>query len=221
MIEINVNEFDALGFTIIESAIPEEIISEVRSIALNLKNKFGGGPKIGESKEFGVPAFWKGLDMASKYDQTLFDYYTSGMMKEIACKLLKSDEFYLFNDQIVVKNPNEDFEFTPHSDNQYGPNNELAKEGKFKTITCCWVLDDFTSENGAIQFISKRNERITPLPKAGSIIVWDGNTVHLSGNNNSEATRSVWLLIYSDVDIGKVPTSGTYFNRFYNDKIVV
>jgi ectoine hydroxylase-related dioxygenase (phytanoyl-CoA dioxygenase family) len=141
-------------------------------------------------------------------------------MKGIASQILKTKEFYLFNDQIVVKKPKEDFEFTPHCDNQYGPNQKLAKKGAFKTITCCWVLDDFTNDNGPIQFVSKSNEKITPLPKAGSIIVWDGNTVHLSSSNNSNQVRSVWLLIYSSTDIKKVPTSESHFDRFYNDKIV-
>ncbi|MFT5665909.1 MAG: ectoine hydroxylase-related dioxygenase (phytanoyl-CoA dioxygenase family) [Vicingaceae bacterium] len=220
MLNINVKEFDELGFTVIRSAICEEKISEVGSIALRLKKEFGNEAIIGKTKNFGVPTFWKGLDMASKYDSTLFNHYTSDLMKRIASQLLKSKEFYLFNDQIVVKEPKEDFEFTPHCDNEYGPNLELAKKGIFKTITCCWVLDDFTNVNGPIQFVSKSNEKITPLPTAGSIIVWDGNTIHSSSINKSDKIRSVWLLIYSSTDIHKISTSENYFDRFYNDKII-
>ena len=44
----------------------------------------------------------------------------------------------------------EDFEFPIHTDNDLGPNPNGAKMGLFKTITCCWVLDDFTNENAEI-----------------------------------------------------------------------
>ena len=38
------------------------------------------------------------------------------------CKFyLMRDKIYLFNDQVVVKLPNEEFSFEPHRDNQFKP----------------------------------------------------------------------------------------------------
>lgn len=61
--------------------------------------------------------------------------YESSMMMELTRSYL-GDEFYLFNDQAVVKMPEEEFEFEAHFDNQYGQD----PEGNFKTINFTWIL---------------------------------------------------------------------------------
>ncbi|MDB4061263.1 phytanoyl-CoA dioxygenase family protein [Vicingaceae bacterium] len=214
-------EFKELGVTILPSVFSDETIGSIRNISLELKSRFGNEAIIGTKKQHGVPTFWKGLDMASQYNEELYKLYTSKSMLKIAGYFLNTSEVYLYNDQVVVKSPKEDFEFESHCDNQYGPNLMLAQKGVFKTITCCLVLDDFTEHNGAIKFTTKVESEITPLPKSGSLIVWDGNTIHSSTNNLSNGSRCVWLLIYANTDIHKLPAEQDYFNRFYNQKFTV
>ena len=123
-------------------------------------------------------------------------------MYDIATELLETDEIYLFNDQIVIKLPNEDFKFEKHTDNQYGPYNDLAEEGVFKTITSAWILDDFTIDNGPVSILNKQtNEWDIPLPKKGDMVIWDGNTLHESSINQSNKERAVWLCVYSTHDL--------------------
>ena len=62
-------------------------------------------------------------------------------------------------DSLVMRMSDEDFEFEEHTDNQYGPNNELAKLNGFKTITCAWILDDFTHENGPISILNNETNQ--------------------------------------------------------------
>jgi|GEM_PF-2309477 len=214
-------EYNELGVTVLPSVFSDEIIGSIRNISLELKSRFGNEAIIGTKKQHGVPTFWKGLDMASQYNEELYKLYTSKLMLEIAGNFLDTSEVYLYNDQVVVKSAKEDFEFESHCDNQYGPNFKLAQKQVFKTVTCCLVLDDFTEHNGAIKFTTKRESEITPLPKAGSLIVWDGNTVHSSTNNLSNKSRGVWLLIYANTDIHLLPSEQDYFKRFYNQKFRV
>jgi len=216
---IDIETFRMNGYIILNNCIPENELEKVREISMRLKEQIVTENLIGKPKEFGVPVFWKGIDMASKFEPQLFPIYTSRMMYEIASRLLATSDIFLFNDQIVTKLPNEDFEFKPHCDNQYGPNLELAQKGEFQTITCAWILDDLNEKNGAISFLNlNTNKWETPLVNAGSIMVWDGNTIHLSKGNQTDKPRRIWLLIYSSKDINTVESNLSYFKNFHNKK---
>lgn len=220
--DIPVEEYKKNGYVVIPGAIADEMIAKVRHISIALKQRMNEEHLPGDKKEFGVPVYWKGIDMASVHDKQLFDLYTQPFMYEFASTLLETPDVYLFNDQVVCKMPDEDFVFDAHCDNQYGPNPELARQGVFKTITCCWVIDDLTEENGAISFRNKHTgEWETPYAKSGSLMAWDGNTVHASGKNNSNAPRIVWLLIYANAEVAEIPSDANYFNRFHRGRFMI
>jgi len=213
-------EFTKNGYVSYKNIIPIELINQVQDITLTARNYILDNNLKGKSKEYGGLKHWDGLEMAAMHYEELFKLYTSDLMYDIAKELLDTDEIYLFNDQIVVKLPNDGFIFKPHSDNGLGPNPKLASEGFYKTITCCWVLDDFTENNGPIILLNKETQVYeTIYPKTGDIVVWDGETVHYSDENKSDKPRRVWLQIYSNKDVTKVP-SDKNFTRYYSQRFI-
>ena len=205
---IDVNKFKEQGYIVIPNCLSNTIIEDCKNICLSIRN----------STEIKV------ISVASFVSSELFKYYTSDFMYDIATELLETDTIHLFNDQIVVKLPNENFKFEIHSDNAYGPHNDLALKGEFKTITCAWILDDFTEENGPVSILNKQtNEWDTPLPKKGDMVIWDGDTLHHSSINKSNKERAVWLCVYSTHDLTSFkPYNSEFFKNknFYSDRFV-
>lgn len=217
-----ITEFQNNGYIHLKNVIPNTTTDVIGEIVMSLKNKSLDGIKANAQKEYGSFGYWKGMDMASKSDSRLYEFYTSKIMYDIASELLETNDVYLFNDQVVVKLPNEDFEFPLHTDNELGPNPELAKAGDFKTITCCWPLDDFTNDNAPIDILNTgTNEWNTPLPTVGDIVIWNGNTYHKSGINKTDKPRRVYLMVYANKDItslSKEELKHNFINRYYNIK---
>ncbi len=205
---IDVTEFKKNGYIVIPNCIPITDIENCKNLCLSIRNS----------------EYNKVISVASFLSPELFEYYTSDFMYDIATQLLETDELYLFNDQIVVKLPNEDFKFEKHTDNAYGPHNELALKGVFKTITCAWVLDDFTKENGPVSILNTNtNQWDVPLPKKGDMIIWDGNTLHESSINQTNKERAVWLCVYSTHDLTSIkPFNSEFFKNknFYCDRFI-
>ena len=205
---VDIKKFKSCGYILIPNCISNNIIDDCKDICLSIRNS-------NQNKIIAVASF-----LSSK----LFTYYTSDFMYDIATQLLETDIIHLFNDQIVVKLPNENFKFEKHSDNAYGPHNDLALKGEFKTITCAWILDDFTEENGPVSILNKHtNEWDTPLPKKGDMVVWDGDTLHHSSINKSNKERAVWLCVYSTHDLTSFkPYNSEFFKNknFYSDRFI-
>jgi hypothetical protein len=205
---IDVKKFKEQGYILIPNCISNTIIEDCKDICLSIRNS-------NENKVISVASF---------LSPDLFKYYTSDFMYNIATQLLETDVIHLFNDQIVIKLPNENFKFEIHSDNAYGPHNDLALKGVFKTITCAWILDDFTQENGPVSILNRQtNEWDTPLPKKGDMIIWDGDVLHQSSINKSNKERAVWLCVYSTKDLTSIkPYNLEFFKNknFYSDRFV-
>lgn len=220
---LDVKKFKSEGYIIIPNCIPNQDVDKCRDICLSIKNSVIDNNLLGTKKKFGNITYWKGIDVASILHSDLYLYYTSDFMYNIAKELLETNTIFLFNDQIVAKLPNEDFQFEEHTDNELGPSPELAKSGGFKTITCGWVLDDFTPENGPVSILNKQtNQWDTPLPKKGDIIVWDGNTLHKSSINRSNKERVVWLCVYSTHNLTELDSpKSDLFKNYYNTKFEV
>jgi len=203
---IDVKKFKEQGYIVIPNCI--DTIEDCKNICLSIRN----------SSEKQI------ISVASFLSPELFRYYTSDFMYDIASQLLETETPYLFNDQIVIKLPNENFKFEKHTDNGYGPYNELALQGVFKTITCAWILDDFTEENGPVSILNKKtNQWDIPLPKKGDMVIWDGNTLHESSINNTNKERAVWLCVYSTHDLTSIkPFNSDFFKNknFYCDRFV-
>ena len=152
------------GWVHIPQLIDEDIINSVKDIGGSLRRDY---EKYSE---------WKGISCAGRFNEDLFEIYTSQIMYDLTRQIL-GDVVYLFNDQIIIKLPNELFAFPEHYDNQYGPNKNLGTH----TINILWVLDDITVENGSLEVKNADNERWnTPVLKRGDVLVINGNTLHRS-----------------------------------------
>ena len=196
-----------------KNKIPQQVIEYLQHYTLKVKEIIK--PLEGTSKLYGSGIYWKGLDMASKCEamsglenKKLFDIYTSKFMYDIITPHIPNP--FLFNDQIVVKEPHENFDFEPHRDNQYGP---YPFDESLLTINCMLVLDDFTPENGFIQ-VYDNNEWISLFPEKGDVLLMNGNTLHKSGKNKTDEPRRAYLCVYSDRPIGKDFQNGFYYERF-------
>ena len=198
---------------VFEQAIPKEELKYLQDYTLFVKELcefYQGKPKANGSGQY-----WQGIDMASRLplatdiqNEKLYSIYTSEWMHKLVTKWIPNP--YLFNDQIVVKMPGEQFDFKPHRDNQFGP---LPDNDRMVTQNFMLVLDDFTEENGALK-IRELNTWYTLLPKAGDIVMIEGNTVHASGNNESTSPRRAYLCHYTDRPIGQHFQMGYHYKQF-------
>jgi hypothetical protein len=203
---------EKITYKLLENKIPLDTIEYLQQYTLKVKQKIL--EVLGNAKENGSGVYWRGCDMASSLpiasdeeNERLYNVYTSEFMFNIISDYIPTP--YLFNDQIVVKEPNENFEFGEHFDNQFGPSPE---DKELLTINCMLVLDDFTDENGRIEVFDK--EWITLYPKKGDILLIEGFTPHRSLKNNSESARRAYLCVYSNKPIGQNFQKGYYYQPF-------
>lgn len=188
------------GWVHIKNIIPTETISNIRERAIKLR--YWVNDKVGQPCKFGGPIHWNGLGCAGMYDDYLLDFYKSNTMVTIAKEFLGTDDVWMYNDQIVVKLPSDDFKFEPHTDNSVGGNSNQGKN----TINLCVILDDFTDENGTLQIKDKKI-----YPKAGDVVGIHGDTPHQSEPNKSDKPRCLYACVYSDEKIE--------FQNFYKQPI--
>jgi hypothetical protein len=142
---------------------------------------------VGTRSELGTGTYWRGIETAGRLSRPLKQMYESPFMLELAREEL-GDTFYMYNDQVVVKMPREQFAFEPHRDNQYGQD----PTGKFKTLNFTWILDDQKDIR-----VMDGKVWIQPELEAGDILILDGNQIHCSGYNNTEKPRRNWCCVYS------------------------
>ena len=221
-IEKNIDEYYTKGFTHLKNIISENDCKLIGDELLRLDGdwKRQNNIKDGDLKSFGNGVWWKGFDMATHVSDVLKKYYESKMMYDLSKRFFKSDEFYFFNDEIVIKYQNEPSKFMLHTDTEYGPVPDL----NFHHINFYWIIDDFTNDNGAIRFQDIREPRVTEeniwldyedtppgngwewlYPSRGDMIVFNGKTLHYSVPNNSNKLRRAWSNQYTSKPIGNLP----------------
>ena len=208
------------GYDILSNQVSNKTLYYLKKYTLELKNRMISNPNFEtETKLNGSGIFGRFHDMASSSplandseNKKLFDVYTSRLMYEICTLYLMTDEIYLFNDQVVVKLPSEDFSYESHRDNQFGP---YPNRYDLKTLNCMLVLDDITDENGGFHIKNKNTRQWDSVSLfEGDILVMDGNTYHKSGNNKSDSSRRVYICHYSCESIGENFGKGYYHERF-------
>ena len=201
--------FDDQGYILIEDIIPSKVVSPTRRIAINLKRDKVS--ELGKPRKWGTGTYWRGIEMASKIEEELFFTYIHPFMQQIVPVFLGTKKIYLFNDQVVVKLPKEDFSFPEHYDNQYGPDSEGALNNEFKTINFMLVLTNTSKESGALEILNKKTNQWDLIEaKAGDIIVIDGNTYHRSSANLTDKPRELYACVYSNKKLE--------FQKFYSQK---
>ena len=206
-----IDTFNKQGYIHLKNVMDPAVLADTRYRAITLKNKYKEFE--GQPRDNGSGTFWKGLEMASTLDPELFKAYTHRDMLQLAKTYLQVEEPYLFNDQVVVKLPNEEFVFDPHFDNQFGKDPEGALRGVFKTINCCQILTNMPEETGPLSCLNRKSNEWDLLPaQAGDIVIIDGNTLHSSTANTSAKIRALYACVYSTHPIGN------FDKGYYNEK---
>lgn len=174
------------GWVHIENVIPQNLIDIVTEVSqeckqIALENENTPAP-------YGTRIHWKGLGCASKYEPRLLECYKSEVNRRIATELLETDILYLYNDQIVLKLPNEEFEFEEHYDNQYSSN----RDNRIHSVNLSWILDDFTDDNGTLNMSGQQI-----YPKKGDIVAIRGDVIHSSKPNISNKSRLLYACVFN------------------------
>jgi len=175
------------GYKILRNVIPSTYLEIAQRETLRLKIWLLENDLIGTRSELGTGTYWRGIETAGRLSRPLKMMFESKFMLELVKEEL-GDTFYMYNDQVVVKMPKEEFAFEPHRDNQYGQD----PTGHFKTLNYTWILDDqkdIRVMDGMVW--------LQPELKAGDILILDGNTIHCSGYNNTDKPRRNWCCVYS------------------------
>jgi hypothetical protein len=175
------------GWVHLHQKVEDSIADELRTRSIALRNWVE--TKEGTPAEYGPDFHWKGLGCAGMYDDYLLEFYKSNTMVDIAKDLLGTKDVWMYNDQVVVKLPNDNFGFEEHTDNSVADNPHAGKN----TINLCVILDDFTDENGTLQV---RDKKI--YPKVGDIVGIHGDTPHQSQPNKSDKPRCLYACVYTD-----------------------
>ena len=189
------------GYTILKKAIPEVSLRVAQRETLRLKTWLLENNLLGTRSDLGTGTYWRGIETAGRLSRPLKQMYEGTRMLSLAREYL-GDDFHMFNDQVVVKMPNEPFAFEPHFDNQYGQD----PRGRFKTLNFTWILDDQKDIR-----IKTPEGWIQPSLEAGDILVLDGNQVHCSGMNTGNTPRRNWCCVYAK----EKPT----LKGFYSEKV--
>ena len=178
-------DYSTKGWVHLPNMVPQSQIDRIRDIGIEMRI---------DVKKY---SDWKGIPCASRFSKDLYKFYTSDIMYTISQKYL-GDTVYLFNDQIVVKLPHDTMAFSPHYDNQYGPDSNSGKN----TINVSVILDDFTDDNGALSLKNLDDGQwITIYPKKGDLVAIGGNTYHKSGMNLTDSPRGLYACVYTDTPI--------------------
>ena len=187
-----IKDFD---FEIIEGILPDDLITELREICIKYKNQTLN--VLGESKKYGSGHHWRGIDMDLNFlvVNIMMNYILSihPLLHEIIKRYLSP--VYLFNNQIVVKLPHEEFEFPKHKDNQYNV------KDKCNSVTLMLILDNFTDENGTLSLETRKGSEVKIYPKRGDVVVINGETYHWSSKNKTDEPRCTFIAHYTDESI--------------------
>lgn len=178
------------GWLHIPNAVPKEHLDKLRTIGLEMRRSVG--KHFGSSPTRNQHLKWNGIVCASNYNQELLEVYKSKYMRDIAVALLETDEIRTFNDQIVYKLPFDGLRFKEHFDNALLP--DTGKQ--LRTVNLSIILDDFTEENGAIYVRDGDGLWHKIFPKAGSIVCFEGYTVHRSPVNKGKEPRGLYACVY-------------------------
>ena len=225
-----VEQYKRDGFVILRNVISQEMIQKIqgeceRFIKEKDAEMDAKGVEVDEINHKGKRYF---IAMKNKSSQAMQELLFGKEMEEITRSIL-GDDVYLFLEQYVVKAADKGMKFAWHQDSGY------VKE-KHNPYLSCWLpLDDVNEENGTVYLLTYdeagTRERIdhfleegtndmigyagdnpgTPaILEKGDIALFSSVCFHRSGSNNTDKSRRVLLMQYSDQPILKDDGSPLY-----------
>lgn len=216
-------EFDARGYTIIEDAIDAQTLEVLREECAYFLGYMDATMDAKGQTTFGITHRGKRYFIGNMYRQShrLANFIYGELMAEVTRSLL-GDSVYLFNEQWVVKGPEQGMQFAWHQDSGYV--NFMDPENTHAPYLTCWcALDDMTEANGTIYVLphetaGTRNHVTHHVQepgtndlvgyqgdepgdmvevKAGSIAAFSSTSLHRSSANRTAHSRRAYLAQYS------------------------
>jgi ectoine hydroxylase-related dioxygenase (phytanoyl-CoA dioxygenase family) len=213
--EQQAQQYDELGYFLLEDAIPLDVLTEVRAAVDPIEVKAeaairraGGKVSIADADAIVFSAKLVLLDAC------LADFARSELFADL-CHDLVGPDVSLWWDQCVYKKPESPKEFPWHQDNGYG---FVLPE----TYLTCWVpLVDATVDNGCpwvlpgmhrrgtlehhwtdagFQCVDQPDDAVAVPARAGSVVVFSSLTPHRTGPNLTTAVRKAYILQYAPAD---------------------
>lgn len=219
--------FKKNGYAILPGVIDNKMLTLLREECAYFVGYTDASMRARKTEIEGITHRGKRYFIGGRYrvSNRLYRYIFGAAMASITSAFLGKD-VYLFNEQWVVKGPQEGMKFAWHQDSGYVKFRDPKTQ--HKTYLTCWcALDDMTRENGTISVLSHdlagTRDRILDHAKesgtndligyagaeagtlmeieAGSIAVFSSTTLHRSGPNNLDSNRRVYLTQYSSEPI--------------------
>ncbi len=220
-------QYDRLGYAILPNAIDAGMLQMLREECAYFVGYIDGSMKARGRETYGITHRGKRYFIANRYRQSrrMAEFLYSELMAEVTTAFL-GDDVYLFNEQWVVKGPEQGMKFAWHQDSGYvqfiDPGNDHRPY-----LTCWCALDDMSEQNGSISVLphDRVGTRQTVLPHiqepgsndligyegddpgelievaAGSIVVFSSTSLHRSSANTTHRQRRAYLAQYSAVPI--------------------
>ncbi|MDC0663688.1 phytanoyl-CoA dioxygenase family protein [Marinobacter sp. SS21] len=175
------------GYVIIENLIPRETCAAIKSEGLALLGQTGRNAFEGHQTQ----RVYNVLSKTRLTDQLATHPRFLGLMDR-----LFEPGFLLSQSQIINILPGEAPQGLHHDDGFY----RLPRPRQPLGAATVWAIDDFTEDNGATVIvpgshrwgddrIAKRDEAISAVMPAGSVVFFLGTTWHGGGENHSKAAR--------------------------------
>ena len=224
---IHQQEYREKGFTILPDVIDADMLRMLREQCAYFLGYIDGSMKARGRDTYGITHRGKRYFIAGRWRQRpeMASFLFGSLMAEVTRAFI-GDDVLLFNEQWVVKGPEQGMKFAWHQDSGYvqfrDPENNHAPY-----LTCWCALDDMSEENGTIHVLphNELDTYNTVLPhelepetndligyqgdlkgvpieiSAGSIAVFSSTTLHSSGPNSTSDWRRVYLTQYSAAPI--------------------
>jgi len=209
------------GYLILDQILDTQTLSELKDSTNNLIEEF----KVNKSsfirdKNKKISNHGKMFLSNRCEDFPLMEKFTKGTFIKSICKSILGDKVYLFNEQVVNKEPQTESKFAWHQDSGYVGHDH-------KTYLSIWIaLCDTTENNGALRILPTNLEKKPKIEEhvwtekssdltmkvqeeksiscsiaEGGIILFSSRTPHASYPNKSNKNRPAYLCQYSSEPI--------------------
>jgi len=220
---------------ILENVIPEDTLTMLRQECSYFVGYMDADLDARGVEVAGITHRGKRYFIANLYRKSpyLWRFLFSSLMAEIT-QVTLGDDVFLFNEQWVVKGPDQGMKFAWHQDSGYIKHSDRRTEHK-PYLTCWCALDDVSEKNGTVYvlphsiggtkskvFDHDRDANTNDLVgyqgddpgivvevPAGSVVAFSSYNFHRSGPNSTPSMRRAYLAQYSSEPI--MTTKG---NRF-------
>ena len=221
--EAQVAHYHDEGYVVLESVIPDDMLRMLREECHYFVGYTDGRMDAEGRTTEGITHRGSRYFVANRYRMShrMRRFLFGDLMAQITSAILGPD-VYLFNEQWVVKGPEQGMKFAWHQDSGYVKHRE--HQTTHRPYLSCWcALDDVDESNGTVSILPHsragtrdeivdhtREDRTNDLVgyrgddpgipvvcPAGSIAAFTSYTLHRSGANTSDDMRRVYLAQYS------------------------